>query len=149
MKQDYHVYNNEALVSSLLYGVLRKVGRLNVAIIAALLPLVLDETICKFVEIKKFVLVNILQVGRNKLLNFNDQYYDVFPIMLNGISVLMDLQLVTLEGEYLVLSDKEIQNVCVDDCLRLDRLIKVFYQLYRDAEAMKLSTLYTQLNIKL
>ena len=94
-------------------------------------------------------MVNILQVGRNKLLNFNDQYYDVLPIMLNGISVLMDLQLVTLEGEYLVLSDKEIQNVCVDDCLRLDRLIKVFYQLYRDAEAMKLSTLYTQLNIKL
>lgn len=149
MKLDYHVYNNEALIASLLYHILEKLGKMNVAVVAALLPLVLDESICKLVEVKHFALVNILKVGKNKLLNFSEQYYDALPILSNSISLLLDLQLITLEGENLALSGEKMQDVSAEECLRLNRQILVFYQLYRDAESMKLSTLYRQLNIKL
>lgn len=53
MKFDYQIYNNAALVASLLYSVLRRRRRINIAISAAILPLVLDES-AFYVKIQMF-----------------------------------------------------------------------------------------------
>ena len=149
MELDYHIYNNEAIVASLIHGVLKRTMRMNVAVAAALLPLVLDESVCNLVENRHFALVNVLQIRKNKLLNFNDQYRDALPILINGVSVLLDLHLVSLEGESIVLLDVNTRILDVGECLRLERLVRVFFQLYQEAVRMKLSDLYRQLNIEL
>lgn len=63
--------------------------------------------------------------------------------------MLLDLQLVSLEGESIVLLDVNTRILDVGECLRLERLVRVFFQLYQEAVRMKLSDLYRQLNIEL
>lgn len=149
MKFDYQIYNNSALVASLLYNVLRRQRSINVAISAAILPLVLDESICNLVENRHFSLVNILQIGKNKLLNFNDQYYDALPVLVDGVSVLLDYKLILLADGNLVLADNASPMRDTSESIRLEKIIRVFSLLYHDAENMKLSDLYRHLNIKL
>lgn len=149
MKFDYQIYNNTALVASLLYSVLKRRRSINIAISAAILPLVLDESICNLVENRHFTLMNILQIGKKKLLNFNEQYYDALPVLVNGMSVLLDLKLANLTEENMQISDYDSQILDCHESLRLEKIIRVFSLLYHDAENMKLSNLYRQLNIKL
>lgn len=96
-------------------------------------------------ENRHFALVNVLQIRKNKLLNFNDQYRDALPILINGVSVLLDLHLVSLEGESIVLLDVNTRILDVGECLRLERLVRVFFQLYQEAVRMKLSDLNIEL----
>lgn len=149
MKFDYQIYNNAALVASLLYCVLRRRRRINIAISAAILPLVLDESVCNLVENRHFSLMNILQIGKNKLLNFNEQYYDALPVLVDGISVLLDFKLILLTDGNLVFADNASRMQDNSESMRLEKIVRVFSQLYHDAENMKLSNLYRQLNIKL
>lgn len=149
MKFDYQIYNNAALVASLLYSVLRRRRRINIAISAAILPLVLDESVCNLVENRHFSLMNILQIGKNKLLNFNEQYYDALPVLVDGVSVLLDFKLILLTDGNLVFADNASRMQDNSESMRLEKIFRVFSQLYHDAENMKLSNLYRQLNIKL
>lgn len=149
MKFDYQIYNNAALVASLLYSVLRRRRRINIAISAAILPLVLDESVCNLVENRHFSLTNILQIGKNKLLNFNEQYYDALPVLVDGVSVLLDFKLILLTDGNLVFADNASRMQDNSESMRLEKIVRVFSQLYHDAENMKLSNLYRQLNIKL
>lgn len=149
MKFDYQIYNNAALVASLLYSVLRRRRRINIAISAAILPLVLDESVCNLVENRHFSLMNILQIGKNKLLNFNEQYYDALPVLVDGVSVLLDFKLILLTDGNLVFADNVSRMQDNSESMRLEKIVRVFSQLYHDAENMKLSNLYRQLNIKL
>ena len=149
MKFDYQIYNNAALVASLLYSVLRRRRRINIAISAAILPLVLDESVCNLVENRHFSLMNILQIGKNKLLNFNEQYYDALPVLVDGVSVLLDFKLILLTDVNLVFADNACQMQDNSESMRLEKIVRVFSQLYHDAENMKLSNLYRQLNIEL
>lgn len=149
MKFDYQIYNNVALVASLLYSVLRRRRRINIAISAAILPLVLDESVCNLVENRHFSLMNILQIGKNKLLNFNEQYYDALPVLVDGVSVLLDFKLILLTDGNLVFADNASRMQDNSESMRLEKIVRVFSLLYHDAENMKLSNLYRQLNIKL
>lgn len=149
MKFDYQIYNNAALVASLLYSVLRRRRRINIAISAAILPLVLDESVCNLVENRHFSLMNILQIGKNKLLNFNEQYYDALPVLVDGVSVLLDFKLILLTDGNLVFADNASRMQDNSESMRLEKIVRVFSQLYHDAENMKLSNLCRQLNIKL
>lgn len=149
MKFDYQIYNNAALVASLLYSVLRRRRRINIAISAAILPLVLDESVCNLVENRHFSLMNILQIGKNKLLNFNEQYYDALPVLVDGVSVLLDFKLILLTDGNLVFADNASQMQDCSESMRLEKIVRVFSLLYHDAENMKLSNLYRHLNIEL
>ena len=149
MKFDYQIYNNAELVASLLYSVLRRRRRINIAISAAILPLVLDESVCNLVENRHFSLMNILQIGKNKLLNFNEQYYDALPVLVDGVSVLLDFKLILLTDVNLVFADNACQMQDCNESMRLEKIVRVFSLLYHDAENMKLSNLYRQLNIEL
>lgn len=149
MDRDYYIYNNDVLVAKLFLSALLRLERVNLAIVSAILPLVLDESICSLIEKEHFTLINILKIQRNKLVNFNDQYCDALPIMVNGISILLDLKLAYLENEYLKVGDKDLPMVNSDLGQRVIRLTNVFFQLYTDAQNMPLYSLYKQLNIQL
>lgn len=149
MDRDYYIYNNDVLVAKLFLSVLLRLEQVNLAIVSAILPLVLDESICYLVEKENYTLVNILKIQKNKLVNFKDQYSDALPIMVNGISILLDLKLAYLEDEYLKVGDKELPMVNSDLGKRVIRLTNVFFRLYTDAQNMPLYSLYKQLNIQL
>ena len=75
MKENYYIYNNEAMVSCIILSILDKINSISLARISLLLPILLDDRVVLYL-LKKDI-YNIESLIKDKprfFLNFNKRY---------------------------------------------------------------------------
>lgn len=89
MKENYYIYNNEAMVSCIILSILDKINSISLARISLFLPILLDDRVVLYL-LKKDI-YNIESLIKDKprfFLNFNKRYNSLLPILINSLTLL-------------------------------------------------------------
>lgn len=89
MKENYYIYNNEAITSCIILSILDKLKSINVARVCLLLPLLLDDRLVS--RLIKNNVINIESFIREEprlFLSFDKRFNALLPVLINSIILL-------------------------------------------------------------
>ncbi|MDU1889580.1 MAG: three component ABC system middle component [Dysgonomonas sp.] len=151
-KSSYYLYNNIAITTGTLMAMLNSSKSIDLAKTALFLPLLLDDSIVsKINEKSDYNFENIVSLNALNISNYNERYRDMLPLLMNALSILLDMEAISLrKGVILNLKPNICDSMLKEtDSRRLraisiaaDRLIKV-------TQNMDVSKMYFRLNIEL
>lgn len=148
----YYIYNNIAITACTILGILSKFACVSLSKIAVMLPLLLDDSMVeKMMEHDYRNFDAFLRQNRMPLSNFNDRYKNLLPQMVDGIALLLDLNIVSLYGNSIQLTDKEFCNTMIryNESERLKRICCAIEKLMDLTKRVDISTEYSKLKVLL
>lgn len=144
----FNLYNNDAIIAMLVYNLVRRERKVNIAKIAVLLPILTNDSLLNAIVYKSENLENIISLHREQLHNYTAQYSATLPILINSISLLIDLKIVDIQEDDIVL----VRNLDDDIELsshRLDIMTQASFQLFNEIKLKPLSFIYKRLKVLL
>lgn len=153
MKSSYYLRNNVALAIGVIHAALATGKPLSMAELSLLLPFLFDDKIVEMLNDKnRYVTVpSLITMNKIALANFNDRYLSLLPLVYQSLSILLDVDAVSIsDGE---ISDKNIHlfDDMVEKCdsQSLDNICKASERLFGMIDRKQLSGLYKTLKIEL
>lgn len=93
----YYIYNNVAITAFAIMSMLSVSPRIPLSKVALLMPILLDDNITQKMTYQNYnSFDSVVTQNQVYLSNFNDRYIDLLSQVVNGISILLDLNLVSL-----------------------------------------------------
>ena len=113
----YYIYNNVAITAFAIMSMLNVSPRIPLSKVALLMPMLLDDNITQKMAYQNYnSFDSVVTQNQVYLSNFNDRYTDLLPQVVNGISVLLDLNLVSLIGEFITIENVENYESMLSKC---------------------------------
>lgn len=148
----YYVYNNVAITTFAIMSMLSVSPRIPLSKVALLMPMLLDDNITQKMAYQNYSSFDSV-VTQNQicLSNFNDRFIDLLPQVVNGLSILLDLNLVSLNGEFVINENEEGNKSMLSKCdskrlVGIQTAASKLLKLVRDTD---ISNDYQKLNIAL
>ena len=116
------------------------------------MPIILDDSISQKMRYQNYLTFDaIITQNQINLSNFNNRYVDLLPQVVNGISLLLDLNLVRLQGEYVEVIDTEFYPTYIKswDSKRLCVINDISTKLLGMLKDTDVAKEYSKLNIEL
>lgn len=113
----YYVYNNVAITAFAIMSMLSVSSRIPLSKVALLMPMLLDDNITQKMAYQNYnSFDSVVTQNQIYLSNFNVRYTDLLPQVVNGISILLDLNLVSLYGEFVTIENAENHESMLSKC---------------------------------
>lgn len=148
----YYIYNNIVITACTILGILSKFPCVSLSKIAVMLPLLLDDSMVeKMMEHDYRNFDAFLRQNRMPLSNFNDRYKNLLPQMVDGIALLLDMNIVSLQGNSVLLTDKDFCHTIIlsNESKRLKRIYGTIEKLMNLTKRVDISTEYSKLKVLL
>lgn len=148
----YYIYNNVAIVACAIMSLLNVTSKISLSKVALLMPIILDDSISQKMRYQNYQTFDaIITQNQIYLSNFNNRYVDLLPQVVNGISLLLDLNLVRLQGEYVEVIDTEFYPTYIKSCdsKRLCVINDISAKLLGMLKDTDVAKEYSKLNIEL
>lgn len=148
----YYVYNNVAITAFAIMSMLSVSSRIPLSKVALLMPMLLDDNITQKMAYQNYnSFDSVVTQNQIYLSNFNDRYTDLLPQVINGISILLDLNLVSLYGEFVTIENAENHESMLSKCdskrfVCIQTAASKLLKLVKDAD---IANDYHKLNIEL
>ena len=148
----YYIYNNVAITAFAIMSMLNVSPRIPLSKVALLMPMLLDDNITQKMAYQNYnSFDSVVTQNQVYLSNFNDRYTDLLPQVVNGISVLLDLNLVSLIGEFITIENVENYESMLSKCdskrfVCIQTAASKLLKLLKDAD---ITNDYQKLNIEL
>ncbi len=153
MKSSYYLRNNVALAIGVIHTALASGKPLSMAELSLLLPFLFDDKIVEMLNDKnRYVTIpSLITMNKIALANFNDRYLSLLPLVYQSLSILLDVDAVSIsDGE---ISAKNIHlfddMVEKSDSQPLNNICKASERLFGMIDRKQLSGLYKTLKIEL
>ena len=133
-------------------AMLRLSPKIPLSKVALLMPILLDDNIIgKMTNQRPTSFDSVITQNKVFLSNFNNRYIDLLPQVVNAISILLDLNLVSLYGEYVISENVEKYESILSRCdsNRLKNICIVSPKLLKLAKDSDIVNDYRKLNIEL
>ena len=113
----YYIYNNVAITAFAIMSMLSVSPRIPLSKVALLMPILLDDNITQKMTYQNYnSFDSVVTQNQVYLSNFNDRYIDLLSQVVNGISILLDLNLVSLYGEFVTIENAENHEYMLSKC---------------------------------
>ena len=148
----YYVYNNVAITAFAIISMLNVSSRIPLSKVALLMPMLLHDNITqKMVSQNYTSFDSVVTLNKIFLSNFNDRYIDLLPQVVNGISILLDLNLASLYGEFVTAENAERYKYMLSKCdsNRLVNIHKAASKLLKLVKDSDIANDYRKLNVEL
>lgn len=148
----YYIYNNVAIVACAIMSLLNVTSKISLSKVALLMPIILDDSISQKMRYQNYLTFDaIITQNQINLSNFNNRYVDLLPQVVNGISLLLDLNLVRLQGECVEVIDTEFYQTYIKSCdsKRLCVINEISAKLLGMIKDTDVAKEYSKLNIEL
>lgn len=148
----YYIYNNVAITAFAIMTMLSISPRIPLSKVALLMPMLLDDNITQKMTHQNYnSFDSVVTQNQVNLSNFNDRYTDLLPQVVNGISILLDLNLVSLYGEFVSIKNTESYESMLSKCdskrfLSIQTAASKLLKLVKDSD---IANDYHKLNIEL
>ena len=148
----YYIYNNVAIVACAIMSLLNVTSKISLSKVALLMPIILDDSISQKMRYQNYLTFDaIITQNQINLSNFNNRYVDLLPQVVNGISLLLDLNLVRLQGECVEVIDTGFYQTYIKSCdsKRLCVINEISAKLLGMIKDTDVAKEYSKLNIEL
>ena len=148
----YYIYNNVAITAFSVLAMLSISSKIRLSKVALLMPILLDDNIIgKMTNQSHASFDSVITQNKVYLSNFNNRYVDLLPQVVNAISILLDLNLVSLYGEYVVAENAASYESILSRCdsNRLKTICAVSSKLLKLVKDSDIVNDYRKLNIEL
>ncbi len=113
----YYIYNNVAITALAIMSMLSVSPRIPLSKVALLMPILLDDNITQKMTYQNYnSFDSVVTQNQAYLSNFNDRYIDLLSQVVNGISILLDLNLVSLYGEFVIAENAASYESILSKC---------------------------------
>ena len=113
----YYIYNNVAITALAIMSMLSVSPRIPLSKVALLMPILLDDNITQKMTYRNYnSFDSVVTQNQVYLSNFNDRYIDLLSQVVNGISILLDLNLVSLYGEFVIAENAASYESILSKC---------------------------------
>lgn len=113
----YYIYNNVAITAFAIMSMLSVSPRIPLSKVALLMPILLDDNITQKMTYQNYnSFDSVVTQNQVYLSNFNDRYIDLLSQVVNGISILLDLNLVSLYGELVIAENAASYESILSKC---------------------------------
>ena len=113
----YYLYNNVAITALAIMSMLSVSPRIPLSKVALLMPILLDDNITQKMTYQNYnSFDSVVTQNQVYLSNFNDRYIDLLSQVVNGISILLDLNLVSLYGEFVIAENAASYESILSKC---------------------------------
>ncbi len=148
----YYIYNNVAITAFTVMAMLRNSPKIPLSKVALLMPILLDDNIINKMISRNYAnFDSVITQNKVYLSNFNNRYVDLLPQVVNAISILLDLNWVSLYGEFVKVENaascESILSKCDSNRLRnICAASSILLKLVNDSDIVND---YRKLNIEL
>ena len=148
----YYIYNNVAITAFAIMSMLSVSPRIPLSKVALLMPILLDDNITQKMTYQNYnSFDSVVTQNQVYLSNFNDRYIDLLSQVVNGISILLDLNLVSLYGEFVIAENAASYESILSKCdskrfVCIQTAASKLLKLVKDAD---IANDYHKLNIEL
>lgn len=148
----YYIYNNVAITAFAIMSMLSVSPRIPLSKVALLMPILLDDNITQKMTYQNYnSFDSVVTQNQVYLSNFNDRYIDLLSQVVNGISILLDLNLVSLYGEFVIAENAASYESILSKCdskrfVCIQTATSKLLKLVKDAD---IANDYHKLNIEL
>lgn len=148
----YYIYNNVAITAFAIMSMLSVSPRIPLSKVALLMPILLDDNITQKMTYQNYnSFDSVVTQNQVYLSNFNDRYIDLLSQVVNGISILLDLNLVSLFGEFVIVENAASYESILSKCdskrfVCIQTAASKLLKLVKDAD---IANDYHKLNIEL
>lgn len=114
----YYIYNNNVAITAFaIMSMLSVSPRIPLSKVALLMPILLDDNITQKMTYQNYnSFDSVVTQNQVYLSNFNDRYIDLLSQVVNGISILLDLNLVSLYGEFVIAENAASYESILSKC---------------------------------
>lgn len=113
----YYIYNNVAITAFAIMSMLSVSPKIPLSKVALLMPILLDDNITQKMTYQNYnSFDSVVTQNQVYLSNFNDRYIDLLSQVVNGISILLDLNLVSLFGEFVIVENAASYESILSKC---------------------------------
>ena len=148
----YYIYNNVAITAFSVLAMLSISSKIRLSKVTLLMPILLDDNIIgKMTNQSHAIFDSVITQNKVYLSNFNNRYVDLLPQVVNAISILLDLNWVSLYGEYVVAENAASYESILSKCdsNRLKTICAVSSKLLKLVKDLDIVNDYRKLNIEL
>lgn len=148
----YYIYNNVAITAFSVMAMLSISPKMPLSKVVLLMPILLDDNIIgKMTNQMPASFDSVITQNKVYLSNFNNRYVDLLPQVVNAISILLDLNLVSLYGEYVISENAESYESILSRCdsNRLKNICAASSKLLKLVKDSDIVNDYRKLNIEL
>lgn len=148
----YYIYNNVAITAFAIMSMLSVSPKIPLSKVALLMPILLDDNITQKMTYQNYnSFDSVVTQNQVYLSNFNDRYIDLLSQVVNGISILLDLNLVSLFGEFVIVENAASYESILSKCdskrfVCIQTAASKLLKLVKDAD---IANDYHKLNIEL
>lgn len=148
----YYIYNNVAITAFAIMSMLSVSPRIPLSKVALLMPILLDDNITQKMTYQNYnSFDSVVTQNQVYLSNFNERYIDLLSQVVNGISILLDLNLVSLYGEFVIAENAASYESILSKCdskrfVCIQTAASKLLKLVKDAD---IAYYYHKLNIEL
>ena len=147
----YYLYNNPAITMGAIVAMLNSEREIELARITLFLPILLDDNIVAKINKTEYSFENIVALNRLYISNFNERYRDILPLFINALSILLDMDIIILRGEFAQRTNSEFCSSLLENSnsARLQAISIASTRLLKVTRNIDLSKMYYRLNIEL
>ena len=148
----YYIYNNVAITAFAIMSMLSVSPKIPLSKVALLMPILLDDNITQKMTYQNYnSFDSVVTQNQVYLSNFNDRYIDLLSQVVNGMSILLDLNLVSLYGEFVIAENAASYESILSKCdskrfVCIQTAASKLLKLVKDAD---IANDYHKLNIEL
>lgn len=153
MITDYYLRNNVALAVGVIRASTNMYNEVDMARLAFLFPMVFDDQIIKYVNDPSIqhTFDRVLNANKIALANYNSRYLSMLPLFYGAISMLLDVNAITMSNGNIVKKEIDLIDSMINDSGSqklsfMDNATKILLKL---AEKKNTSQLYKQMRIEL
>ena len=148
----YYIYNNVAITAFAIMSMLSVSPKIPLSKVALLMPILLDDNITQKMTYQNYnSFDSVVTQNQVYLSNFNDRYIDLLSQVVNGMSILLDLNLVSLYGVFVIAENAASYESILSKCdskrfVCIQTAASKLLKLVKDAD---IANDYHKLNIEL
>ncbi|GGJ13053.1 three component ABC system middle component [Paenibacillus hunanensis] len=146
------IYNNEVFAALVIYNVIKKMNTIELTKALLIMPFISHKQTMKFLKNENTRINGIEEFIVKKprfFLNFNDRYYSLLTVSLNSIMLLAELEVVSIENDWLLVNEMKPMDITLENCgERIFDVTKAIDKLSKLLNEKK-ENLYLQLRVEL
>lgn len=153
MKSSYYLRNNATLAIGVIRSALIVGDKVSLAELSLLLPFLFDDKVVEILNDKnQYVTIpSLITMNKIALANFNDRYLSLLPLVYQSLSVLLDVDAVSISDGVVKAKNLQIFDdmILKSDSRQLKDICKASERLFQIADREKISDYYKTLKIEL
>lgn len=153
MTSSYYLRNNATLAIGVIRSALVVGETVSMAELSLLLPFLFDDKVVEILNDKnQYVTIpSLITMNKIALANFNDRYLSLLPLVYQSLSVLLDVEAVSISDGDIKARNMQLFDDMIKSCnsRQLKDICKASERLFQITDREKLSDYYKTLKIEL